>query len=150
MSSLINDKKGFSLVECVIALLILMVVSLAIISVFNFSFRNSADARKRFAALLVAQERMEEVRNTPFSSLAAGTLTENTVIKDGLSYKVVRTITDTDLVVNTTTAPGPETKQITIDVTPLSSTSTRDTVTLTTFRAVNRPGPNRKSNAPES
>ena len=140
-------ESGFSLIECIFALLVLMIVALSVVSVFDYSYKSNFNARKRFAALLLAQQRVEDVRNTTFTNLPAGTVTENSVINDGIKYKIVRTITDNDLV-NKDTAPGPETKQINITVSPVDSSLASDAVTLTTFRAVNRPGPNRQSNNP--
>jgi type II secretory pathway pseudopilin PulG len=142
-----RSKAGFSLVECIISLLILMVVALGVVSVFDYSFRNNTSAKKRFGALLLAQQRLEEVRNTNFINLANGTVTENNVVSDGVNYKIVRIITDNDLV-TTSTAPGPETKLITITVSPFDSSLASDAITLTTVRAVNRPGPNREPNTP--
>ena len=137
--------RGFSLVECVIALLILMITSLAVAAVFNFSFRSSADAKKRFGAMLLAQQRIEDLRNTDFSNLTAGTVNENNVVLEAVTYNIVRTITDNDLIA-TTAAPGPETKKITVTVTAVNNPIVSDNVTLTTYRMVNRPGPNRSPN----
>jgi prepilin-type N-terminal cleavage/methylation domain-containing protein len=142
-----RNTDGFSLVECLIALVILMVVSLSVVFVFDYSFRNNVSAKKRFGALVLAEQRLEEVRNTTFINLTAGTVTENSVVSDGLKYKVVRTITNNDLITDST-APGPETKLITITVTPFDSSVASDGVTITTVRAVNRPGPNRQPNNP--
>lgn len=142
-----RSNTGFSLIECIFALLILMVVSLTVVSVFDYSFRNNTNAKKRFGALLLAQQRLEEARNTQFINLANGTVTENSVENDGVKYKIVRIITNNDLV-TASTAPGPETKLITITVSPADSSVASDAITLTTFRAVNRPGPNRKPNNP--
>ena len=133
-----RSEKGFSLVECVIAFLILTIGSLSIISVFSYSFKNNSSAKKRFGALLVAQQRLEDMRNTPFKDISAGTITENSVGNDGVTYKVVSTVADNDLVTNAT-APGPETKQITVTVSPTSSSLPNEAVSLVTFRAVNRP-----------
>jgi hypothetical protein len=94
----------------------------------------------------LAQQRIEDVRNTPFSGLTAGTITENNVMNIGVRYTVVRTITDSDVIVDTTKAPGPELKQIVIAVTPVGSKLASDTVTLAATRAVVRPGPNRIPN----
>jgi type II secretory pathway pseudopilin PulG len=138
---------GFSLVECIIALLILMIGSLAVVSVLNFAFRSNADARKRHAATLVGQQRMEDLRNLPFQSLTAGTVVEPNVVHDGVVYQVTRTIVDNDLI-TTSAAPGPETKKITVTVRALNNPLVSDTVTLVTFRMVTRPGPNRKPNTP--
>ena len=142
-----NSSVGFSLIECIIALLVLMIGSLAIVAVLNFAFRSNADAKKRYAAILVGQQRLEDLRNLPFQSLTAGTVTESNVLHDGVVYNVVRTIVDNDLV-NDSSAPGPETKKITVSVRALNNPVISDTVTLVTYRMVTRPGPNRKPNIP--
>jgi type II secretory pathway pseudopilin PulG len=143
----IKNKKGFSLIECVIALLLVMVMGLAITSVFFFSSRNSANARKRIGALRLAQQRIEDVRTKNFSNLTAGTTTEYGVVFEQQKYNVELKITDSDLV-TTTTAPGPETKLITYTVTPINNSLIGEAVTLTTVRAATRPGPNREENTP--
>lgn len=140
-----TTERGFSLVECIIALLVLMIGSLAVVSVLNFSFRSSSDAKKRFGALLVAQQKLEDVRNTNFPDLPAGTVTEN-IIRDGVEYVVVRVITDNDLIA-TAAAPGPETKKIVVTARAINNPLITDSVTLVTFRMVNRPGPNRLPNS---
>jgi len=142
-----RSQAGFSLVECIIALLILMIVALSVVSVFDYSFRNNNSAKKRFGALMLARQRLEEARNIYFINLANGTVTENNVVSDGMKYKVVRTITDNDLVTDAT-APGPETKLVTITVSPSESLVASDAITLTTYRSITRPGPNREPNNP--
>ena len=147
MSSLLrdqNNKAGFTLVECMIALVLLMVASLAVVSVMNFSLRSNSDARKRYGAYQIATQRSEDVRNMYFDDLAAGTTTENNVLLDGIPYRVVRTIEAYDLIA---IAPGPETKRITITVSTVNNPMVADTVTVITYRAVNRPGPNRLPNS---
>jgi Tfp pilus assembly protein PilV len=140
-----HNAAGFSLMECVIALVLLMVGSLAIVAVMNFSMRSNADARKRYAALQLAQQRSEDVRNTVYSSLTAGTTTENGVVFDGTLFKVVRLIEDNDTL-TVATAPGPETKKITITVSTVSNPMIADTVSVVTYRSNNRPGPNKSPN----
>ena len=143
----IKNEKGFNLIECVIALILVMLAGLAITSVFFFSSRNSANARKRLGALRLAQQRIEEVRAKSFSTLTAGTTTENNVVFEQQKYSVVLNITDNDLV-TTSDAPGPETKLITYTVTPMNNSNIGETVTLTTVRSAIRPGPNREDNNP--
>jgi Tfp pilus assembly protein PilV len=136
---------GFTLLECVIALVLLMVGSLAVIAVMNFSMKSTTDARRRHAAMMVAEQQSEDVRNTYYKDLTAGTTTTNSVIYDGLQFKVVKTVEDNDLI-TTATAPGPETKKITITVSTFTNPIVADTVTLITYRSNNRPGPNRSPN----
>ena len=140
-----NQASGFTLVECVIALVLLMIASLAVASVMNFSIRSNADANKRHGAYQLAMQRSEDVRNTYFKDIVAGTTTDNNVYFDGVPYKIVRTIEDNDLV-TASTAPGPETKKITITVSTVNNPIVTDTVTLISYRSANRPGPNRLPN----
>ncbi len=142
-----SERRGFSLIECVIALLILMVTSLAIISVLHYTFKSSESARKRMAAMLLAENQLETLRNTKFINLTAGTTTQQNVVYDGIKYVVVITITDTDILFGDTAA-GPEEKQVTITVSPNQATLNAESVTLTTARANNRPGPNKEVNNP--
>jgi type II secretory pathway pseudopilin PulG len=143
-----DSGRGFSLVECVIALLILMLSSLAVISVLNYAFQSSESARKRIAALWLAEQYLGEVRNTAFNNLPAGTATYDNVISDGIPFKVVRKIEDADIL-TVDEAFGPEEKSITISVAPRSSSNIGESVTLTTVRANHRPGPNREPNNPD-
>ena len=135
------------MIECVVALVVLLVASLAVISVFNYSFRSGESSRKRFAGILLAEQRIEDLRNTNFNDLVAGTVTETNVLYEGAPYNISRTITDTDLL-TVATAPGPEIKQIIVTVTPRNTTLSSESVTIITVRAKNMPGPNRESNSP--
>jgi type II secretory pathway pseudopilin PulG len=143
-----NLKSGFSLVECVIALLILMLSSLAVISVLNYAFQSNESARKRIAALWLAEQYLDEVRHTTFNNLTAGTVTYQNIVSDGVSFKVVRKIEDADILTDDE-AFGPEEKTITISVAPRNSSNIGESVVLTTVRANNRPGPNREPNDPD-
>lgn len=142
-----KNQKGFNLIECVIALLLVMVAGLAITSVFFFSSRNSSSARKRLGALRLAQQRIEEIRTKPFNNLTSGTTNENNVVFEEQTYSVTLNITDSDLV-TTTDAPGPEIKLVTYTVTPLNNSNIGESITLTTVRSAIRPGPNREDNNP--
>ncbi len=147
LPKIVSANGGFSLIECVVALIVLLVASLAVISVFNYSFRSGESSRKRFAGILLAEQRIEDLRNTNFNDLTAGTVTEQNVFYEGVSYRVSRTISDTDLL-TVATAPGPEIKQIIVTVTPTNATLASETVTINTVRAKNMPGPNREPNTP--
>lgn len=144
---IVKNDKGFNLIECVIALLLVLIAGLGITSVFIFSSQNSANARKRLGSLRLAQQRIEEVRTKTFNNLTAGTTTENNVVFEQQKYMVILNVTDNDLV-TTSDAPGPETKLVTYTVTPLNNSKIGETVTLTTIRSVVRPGPNREDNNP--
>jgi type II secretory pathway pseudopilin PulG len=139
--------EGFSLLECVIALVVLMVMSLGVVSVFDFSVKYGQSGRKRFAALLLAEQRSEDVRYIPFKDLTAGAVTLPSVVYDGQTYQIVQTTADNDLIIDSD-FPGPERKQITISVSPFGgATMPGETVTLVTYRAKTIPGVSREANS---
>ena len=60
------SKKGFSLIELMIAVVILAMVVLGIFLAFGTGFRGMADARDRTEAVNYIQKAFEEYKNTPF------------------------------------------------------------------------------------
>ena len=109
-----RQEKGFTLMETVTALLVMMIGGLGICAVFAFAIKNNTGSRDRAAAIAVAQQQMERYRTITFvdPALTAGPATTATVESAGRTYRVRTTITDT-----TTSL-----KTIQIDVTPLLST----------------------------
>jgi Tfp pilus assembly protein PilV len=126
-----STEQGLTLVETVIALVMLMIALLGVASVFIYVNRNNSGASDRAMALVIAQQQMEQLRNVPFTSTAlnatSGTGTITTVTNANLPYTVVITITDTT----------PTRKTIQIKVTPdrPSSTWSQDPVILITQRS---------------
>jgi prepilin-type N-terminal cleavage/methylation domain-containing protein len=59
----ILSKKGFSLIELMVALAILAMVSLGIFKAYTTSFQVMADAKDRTVAINYAQQRMEFIKN---------------------------------------------------------------------------------------
>jgi Tfp pilus assembly protein PilV len=109
------NSKGFTLIETSIALVILIIALLGVGSVIAYTTRYNSGAADRAMALTIAQQQMEKLRNSVYSSteLAATTGTTTTVSNAGFSFTVLTIITDT-----TTTR-----KTITIQVTPANPTS---------------------------
>jgi len=113
----VGAERGFTLIEVCIALLVLMVISLAAAGLSLHSVRNNSGARSRTVALAVAQQQMELLRNAGFNDL------ETTVTANGSSPKVV---TSDGLQFNVTTAfsyspaapAAPLVKRITLTVAP--------------------------------
>jgi len=64
------SKKGFSLIELMIAVVILAMVVLGIFLAFGTSFRGMADARDRTVAMNYAREAMEDIKNMDFESIS--------------------------------------------------------------------------------
>ena len=92
------NKKGLTLVEVMIALVVLLVVSLALMQTALVSISSNMTNVLRDEAVNIAEMRMNEARNTSFDSLAAGT-TSGTVSRTlrnitNFSYTVTRTVTD--------------------------------------------------------
>lgn len=110
-----NQQKGFTLMETSVALVVMMVGGLGIAAVFSYAIRNNTGSRDRVAALAVAQQQMERLRNLPFDDVALTATAANpaavTVSSAGRDY-AVRTI-----IANTTGTV----KTITIQVTPLTN-----------------------------
>jgi Tfp pilus assembly protein PilV len=144
-SGLHHGHKGFTLLETSVALVVMMVVGLGAASLFVYAVGANTTARDRELSMAVAQQQMERLRNTPFSSLDATVTTtggaNKTVPSGGRQYTVATTIADT-------IAGDSSRKTITVQVTPLGSTPLAEAdrvfggVTLVTQRSDNALGPN--------
>jgi len=85
-----RKKKGFSLIEVIIAIAILAVALVAIVPVFTNYLQTNSSTEERTQAVALTQERMEELRlRDPMSLPTSGTETV-TVVRGGKSY-IVRT-----------------------------------------------------------
>jgi type II secretory pathway pseudopilin PulG len=73
---------GFTLIETVIAMLVMMVVGLGATSLFLYSVRYNSGASQRSIAMAVAQERLEVLRTVEFgdAALAFGVHDPETVV----------------------------------------------------------------------
>lgn len=106
-----QQEKGFTLIETVAALLVMMIGGLGICAVFAYAIKNNTGSRDRALALAVAQQQMERYRQMKFIDpglTAHAPTTETVTSADSRTYTVRTTITDT-----TTTM-----KTIKIEVTP--------------------------------
>ncbi len=93
----ITDKKGMTLVEVLIAMVVLLLVSLAMMQTALVSIDSNMINVLRAEAVSIAEERMNEARNTAFDGLTTGA--PETVLRGfrnitNFSYTVTRTITD--------------------------------------------------------
>ena len=84
-----SSQQGFSLIECMIALSILSVTMLGVIQLFGISIRQSSFARYNTLAVVVAQEKLEQLQaeynyewesGTPAATLTDGLHGPETVI----------------------------------------------------------------------
>lgn len=69
----LRDKKGFSLVEFMIAISILAIGLLAVAGLQSTAIRGNLLSKGTTSAILLAEKKMEEFKNTPFASLTNGT-----------------------------------------------------------------------------
>lgn len=71
--SLLRNKQGFTLVEFLVAAIIFSVGLLALINLQWMAIRGNSDSKEMTRAIFLAEKKMEELKNTPFSSLLIGT-----------------------------------------------------------------------------
>jgi type IV pilus assembly protein PilV len=69
----LKNKQGFSLVEFLIATIILSVGLLALINLQWTSIRGNSDSKEMTNAIFLAETRMEQLKNIPYASLVIGT-----------------------------------------------------------------------------
>src|SRR5688572_4383837 len=146
-----SGERGFTLAETAIALLIMMIASVGIVSLFTYAIQYNAGAKDRELAMAVAQKRMEWLRGIPYDvttravayhypdavnstsgGLAATTGVTETTESAGRSYTVVTTIAN----FGGATDANSKIKTITIQVTPDGANTTLGQVTLVTQRSI--------------
>ena len=163
-----SSEAGFTLIETVIALVLLMIVGLGAASLFFFAAQNNIGANDRELAMAVAQKRMEWLRNIPLNPTTKDTAysypngglgatsaqgVSETTVSGGRTYQVTTIITDLDTDSDTTAQSNavPATvKTITVKVRPIGAgpgwsqaNSVFGSVWLTTQRSLNKIGPHR-------
>lgn len=92
-----SQKKGFTLVEIVVDIAIVTLVATAVLSAYSAGFKSMELARAKLAAVALANEKMEEIRNLPYDELATvagpiyppGEILDNeTVDRKGIQFNV--------------------------------------------------------------
>lgn len=110
----VSSEQGFTLIETAIALIIMMVMALAVCSLFVLSIGYNAGANERAVALAIAQQRMERLRKTRFTDAALNTPSSTeTYLSNGHSYSIQTSICST-----ADCGGSPVSKVITVQVTP--------------------------------
>jgi Tfp pilus assembly protein PilV len=120
-------ERGFTLMETAIALVVMMIIGLAVSSLFVYAIKFNSGANDRALSLNIAQQRMERLRKTPFSdAVFSAASTTETVVNADRSYTVVTTIAGSSTL-----------KTVTVQVTALGATGAWSStpVTVTTLRA---------------
>ena len=154
-----SGERGFTLAETAIALLIMMIASVGVLSLFTYAIKYNTGAKDRELAMAVAQKRMEWLRGIPYNAstralayrypttanptsgglaaTAANGVTETTT-SAGRSYTVVTTITNRGGASDAASVV----KTITIRVTPDGADDALGQVSLTTQRSILTTGTN--------
>lgn len=119
-----SSESGFTLLEAVIGLLLMMIVALGSASLFSFSVYNNSGGSERATSLAIAQQALERLRSASFNStttaagLAGGPNTQTGVIRDFRTYTVTVTVDDDPSTWAVEIIPATNFKRITISVTP--------------------------------
>ena len=69
----LKNRQGFTLVEFLIATVILSVGLLALINLQWTAIRGNSDSKEMTRAIFLAEKKMEELKNTSYNSLSLGT-----------------------------------------------------------------------------
>jgi|SRR5687768_10275008 len=128
-----NSESGFSLIEVVIALLILMITVMGVFGAFTYSTVYNSGNNKRSQALSVMQREVEGLRSIKFNpppavidaALAGGVKATRTVTAaDNTTYSVDVTVDDDPFTNGVQTDAAKAIKEITVTVTPMRGTDT--------------------------
>lgn len=82
--------KGFTLIEVMIAMIILAIGLLSFFALNVAIMKSNVMGKMMTAATNLAQEKIEELKNTPYASITSGTQTENNI---GLNNAFTRSTT---------------------------------------------------------
>lgn len=133
-----RSEQGVTLIELLVALLVLGVVMSGVVSIVLSTLRVSVINDARSVATNLAQAEIERVRALGFEELAVGGRTERQVAADGEVFDVARDASWVELDADTDLCAEPEAStetavvRIDVEVTPRSDTSqtVRSTTTL--------------------
>lgn len=117
------SEKGFTLIEVMISLLILVVALLGVVAVFQFSIVSNTGNTSRAQALALLQQETEQLRSLKFTStamdarLAGGVKPPRTVVTpDGISFSISITVDDDPFTAGVQVNNNKTLKEITVTV----------------------------------
>ena len=138
-------QEGFTIIETVAAMLIMMIAGFGAASLFIFSMNYNSGAADRARALALAQQRMEILRGTPYDSLstvAAAMPASENVGSPNTPDNDQRTFNVTTTVADDANVPNSRQKVITVTATPANAGRwSAGGVTLRCYRSKNILGP---------
>ena len=107
--TLVNNKKGFTLIEASVALVVLMIGIFSVIQFFPVGLQIIGDSQNRTVASSLAIAKLEEVRSSSYDEISTGTIeVKQPVSNDTTSYlnrydrETVVTLVDSDFNVSVT------------------------------------------------
>jgi len=121
-----GGERGFTLIETAIALVVMMVATLAVASLFVYAIKYNSGAYNRALAIAVAQRQMEKLRKSNFDEVIASTQPD--VKSANRHFTVSTAVTGTTL------------KKITVTVTPRGSGWASTPVTIISQRSATGTG----------
>lgn len=117
-------ERGFTLLEAVIALLLMTIVALGSASLFSYSIYNNSGASNRATSIAIAQEALELLRSAQFNStttdatLVGGTTSQTGIVRGGRSFDLTKVIDDDPFTAGNQVNAASNFKTITITVAP--------------------------------
>lgn len=105
--TVLRNNRGMTLIEVMVAMLILMIASMAIMQTAVVAYQNNARNIIRDEAVRIADEQINEQLNRPFDSLLSGTSPSVTLNRTVRNYQVGYTVTTTVVAIGSS-----DTKQI--------------------------------------
>ncbi len=126
VKKIISGQKGFTLIEILIAVFLLVVALVGAAAVTTSVIKGNASSQTLTTATTLAKDKMEELKATNYTALSAGTVTDY-ARADG----TVQASATGSYYTRSWSAPGTDTKTITVTVT----WSANRTVQLRTIRA---------------
>lgn len=132
-----RDQEGFTMVELVIALVILMVATLGVAALFAYAVNYNSGAYDRTLAHAVAQKQMEYLARSSFDSITSQP--QSFITSGGRTFAITTTVCS-----SSGCGGGTSVKKITVDVTPQGAGPTwvRSSVHLESLRTARGTGPN--------
>ena len=131
-----HNLKGFTLIETMVALTILIVAISYLIGFFPMGLNTAMSAKQDSLAALLAQGKIEELIGTPYAEVAVGTVIENSlnsIDPDFSGFRRTTSINYVDANLNNT-ASNSGLKKITVSVSWRNNIKQTDiTTTLTTL-----------------
>ena len=79
---LVKKQNGFTLVESLITILVMSILFLGVYKLIDFSIKITGDNKHRMAATVIANQKMELIRNLPYSDVGTVSGMVNGVIQN--------------------------------------------------------------------